>query len=63
VDVSARGTARLFNLIPDEVLNVQADGYSLQDINFEVIKAEEGDITQKVSYNALVKDVAERQLL
>jgi hypothetical protein len=67
VDVSAHGNARLINLVPDEVLNVQADNYSLQDIQFNLVHPDEehGSCSMQaansyVGYNALVKDVVEK---
>jgi hypothetical protein len=66
VDVSARGTARLINLIPDEVLNVQAANYSLQDMQFKLVHPDEhGGCSMQVAnsnvgYCALVQDVIEK---
>eukprot|EP00953_Heterococcus_sp_UTEX-ZZ885_P026500 14303-Heterococcus_DN1.PRE.2 len=67
VDVSAHGNARLINLIPDKLLNVQADNYSLQDIQFNLVHTDEeyGSCSMQaanssVGYNALVKHVVEK---
>eukprot|EP00953_Heterococcus_sp_UTEX-ZZ885_P026503 14304-Heterococcus_DN1.PRE.2 len=67
VDVSAHGTAKLINLVPDEVLNVQADGHNLQDIQLNLVHPDEeyGSCSMQAAnsslgYNAFVKDVVEK---
>jgi hypothetical protein len=67
VDVPAHGTARLINLVPDEVLNVQADVFNLQDIEFNLVHPdkEHGSCSMQAAnsslgYNAFVKDVVEK---
>jgi hypothetical protein len=56
--LSARGSASLISLIPDEVLSLY-DGYSLQDIVLRIVDTANDARIESLDYYALVKDAAE----
>jgi hypothetical protein len=61
VNASARGSARLINLVPDTVLAVYGDA-SLQDIELTIRSANIQTIYLKDDYNILVKEAAREAL-
>jgi hypothetical protein len=58
IEISARGSASLISLIPEEVLEMY-DGYNLQDIELNtILKAENPGNVKSLDYYACVKDAA-----
>jgi hypothetical protein len=54
-NLSARATASLISLVPDQLLIA----HSLQDIELDIVNTEDDDKLEPIDYYALVKNVAE----